>query len=86
MDYPLYYRKSGRCIKLLSDKQFQIIVLPPDRPDAERFTTTLPDSSRLASYLDGFEQVEEVTWKEFLYTFLLQAQAELQLIIKTQLT
>jgi hypothetical protein len=69
MEYPAYFRKSGKCIKLLSPTRARVIVLPPDADVPERFTSTYPSEKRLLEDIQGFEQVDGDKFKDFLFTF-----------------
>lgn len=69
MDYPKYYRKAGRCVKVISPLESRTIILPPAVPAAERFSDKYPTAERLQEEVKDFQEVTEQTWKEFLFTF-----------------
>lgn len=80
--YPQFYRNKGRCLKVISPTETRTIVLPPDSLVPERFTTNYPSAERLTEALQGFTQVEEITYKDFQVTFYKELSAEIQTINK----
>jgi hypothetical protein len=68
-EYPKFYRKDGKCVKVASATETRTIILPPESRVAERYSTTYPTADRLLESLAGLEEVTEQTFKEFLFTF-----------------
>ena len=69
MNYPKYYRKAGRCVKVISALESRTIILPPAVPAAERFSDRYPTADRLQEDIKDFQEVTEQMWKDFLFTF-----------------
>lgn len=76
MNFPSYYRKAGRCMKVLSPTEMRTIILPPDSLVAERFTSRYPDLERLTEQLKGSEECTAEKFKEFLTTFYSEVDSE----------
>ncbi len=68
-EYPKYFRRSGRCIKVISPTETRTIILPPDSLVPERYTTRYPSKERLAEDLQHCEECDENKFKEFLFSF-----------------
>lgn len=78
--YPKYYRRAGRCIKVVSEKETRTIILPPDSMYPERFTSRYPTIERMNEELAHCEECDENKFKEFLFTFYQRVEAERQLM------
>jgi hypothetical protein len=71
MEYPIYYRKKGACLKLSSPLDVQIIKLPPDVSVPERYTTAFPNIERVAELLSNeWLLVTADTWEDFYSSYL----------------
>lgn len=81
--YPVYYRRAGKIIKVVSPVQARVIILPPDVAVAERFTSTYPSEARLKEELEGMQLVQEPTWRAFLDTFYSDVVDERQAFHRT---
>lgn len=68
-EYPKYYRKAGKCVKVVNPTETRTIILPPDVRAAERFTTTWPTPERMQAYIQGMDVTTEEEFKSFLFTF-----------------
>ncbi|HEY3406445.1 MAG TPA: hypothetical protein VGK59_23820 [Ohtaekwangia sp.] len=66
--YPKYFRKNGKCVKVLSPTETRTIILPPDATAAERFSS-YPAAERLAEDLKTFSEVVPEVWTDFLRGF-----------------
>lgn len=77
--YPRYYRKEGTAMKVVSPTQVKIIILPPERPVAERYSSTYPTAERLKETLTSMQEITEQDWKSFYYTFCQAVEKERQL-------
>jgi hypothetical protein len=82
MSYPKYYRKNGRCLKVLSPTEALQITLPPDFIVPLRSQYPYPD--RLQEELRGFEEVNADTWESFSYSFYAQVDKERSLKNQTR--
>lgn len=67
--YPKYYRKDGTAMKVVSPTEVKIIILPPERPVAERYSSTYPTAERLKETLAAMQEISEQDWKSFYFTF-----------------
>jgi hypothetical protein len=74
MEYPKYYRKNGRCLKVLSPTEALQITLPPDFIVPLR--SQFPHPERLQEELREFEEVPSDVWDNFNYSFYHQVQKE----------
>jgi len=68
-DYPKFFRKAGRCIRVDSDTKTWTIILPPEMKVASRYFTEYPSAERLQEELKYFEEVDADTFKSFFFTF-----------------
>jgi hypothetical protein len=74
MEYPKYYRKNGRCLKVLSEKEALKITLPPDYVVALR--TIITGADRVQEELHDFEEATATLWEDFSATFRAQILEE----------
>lgn len=79
MNYPSYYRNQGRIVKVVSDTETRTIILPPDSTISERFTTRYPNANLLQQDLKNMLESDERKWKEFIFTFYQNIEAERKL-------
>lgn len=56
-------------MKVVSESQAKVIILPPDSTVPERFTDTYPSPERLQEELSTMDPVEEETFRDFLFGF-----------------
>jgi hypothetical protein len=76
--FPKYFRKEGRCVKVVSQTETRTVILPPDRSVAERYSSAFPDYERLLESLQGLEEVSEEIFRDFLFTFYQSVNQERQ--------
>jgi hypothetical protein len=74
--FPYYFRKAGRCIKVISEKETITIVLPNESLMPERYSTTYPSVERLRAHLSHFDQTTEQIFIDFQNTFYAQVSDE----------
>lgn len=74
--FPVYYRKAGKCIKVVSPTETRTIILPPERIVPERFSTIYPARERLIEELLDYTLTDAITWRSFFFTFAQAVQAE----------
>ena len=79
-EYPKFYRKEGKCVKVVSDTETRTIILPPDAKVPERYSTAFPSRTRLEETLAGLEEVPAEIFKNFTFTFYQQVHHEHQTI------
>lgn len=72
--YPRYYRKDGKCIKVISPTEGRIIELAPQVRIPLRSIITEKD--RLDKELEGMTACDSETFKNFLFTFYKQVKEE----------
>jgi hypothetical protein len=77
--FPKYYRRAGKCIKVVSATETRTIILPPESMVPERYTTRYPSKERLEKDLENFEECDEKKFKEFLFSFYQRVADERQL-------
>lgn len=78
--FPAYYRKAGKCIKVMGPTQARVIILPPESMVPERFTSSYPSSERLAEEIAGMNASSEQEFKSFLITFYQGVAAEREIL------
>lgn len=86
--YPKYYRKAGRCVKVVSPVETRTIILPPEASAAERFSSNYPDVDRLLQALKEYQETDLQTWTDFLstfYTSISDERSEQQKRVKAEL-
>lgn len=72
MEYPIFYRKAGKCIRVDGPTETWTIGLPPDYKVPVLFPTAYPDEARMLEAMAALEPVDKQVFKDFLITYYSQ--------------
>jgi len=75
-NYPKYYRKAGKCVKVSHENGVLLGRSIELQPQASVPLRSLIPPSRLEAELANMEQCNQEIWKNFLFTFYQQVQQE----------
>jgi hypothetical protein len=75
-NYPKYYRKDGKCVKVSQENGVLVGRSIELQPQASVPLRSLIPPTRLEAELSGMEQCDHEIWKNFLFTFYQQVQQE----------